>query len=158
APMSYSVDDTLLIASDSAAHLGWVADHVGRGAASAFGAAIAERYRLGVGWLAALDVDGALAAISAPQEAEVVGTRQMKHLSCEQRSWRGVDENGGTPSFAGPREGVASWLASSGSGGAAEYVSSDNILAVYAATREPRQLVDEFIAQLAKLDPSKLLD
>jgi FecR-like protein len=156
-PQPYSVDDSLLVATDSSAHLQWIAEHLGKGATSEFGKAIAERYRRGAGWLAALDIDGALEAISAPKETEIVGAGQMKHLFFEQRSVQGVDENDVTLSFAGPPLGIASVLAASGSGGAAEYLSSDTVLAVYAATREPRQLFDELIAQLGRLDPSKLV-
>jgi hypothetical protein len=54
--------------------------------------------------------------------------------------------------------GMASWLASAGSGGAAEYVSSDAVFALYVSTREPRQLFEELMAQLTKSDPSTVGD
>jgi hypothetical protein len=54
--------------------------------------------------------------------------------------------------------GMASWLANAGSGGAAEYLSSDAVFAAYVSTREPRQLFEELTAQFAKLDPSSTGD
>src|SRR4030095_13241323 len=63
-----------------------------------------------------------------------------------------------TLTFKGPRMGMASWLASSGSGGAAEYISSGAIFTIYASTREPRQLFDEIVAGLTKLEPSAAAD
>jgi len=40
---------------------------------------------------------------------------------------------------------MASWLADSGSGGAAEYLPADALLAGYASTREPWQLFQELM-------------
>jgi hypothetical protein len=48
---------------------------------------------------------------------------------------------------------MGSWLADAGSGGAAEYLPSDALLAGYVSTREPLQLFEEFTAQIAKLEP-----
>jgi hypothetical protein len=157
-PLPYSLTETLMVVSDSQAHLQWVIEHRGQGAASPFTAAIAARYQRGAGWLLGLDVERALAARSSAEEAELAGAQRMKHLFLEQRSLQGTEENGVTLTFKGPRMGMASWLASAGSGGAAEYVSSDAIFALYASTREPRPLFEEIIAQLAKSDPSKVAD
>ncbi len=49
---------------------------------------------------------------------------------------------------------MASWLADSGSGGAAEYVPADALLAGYVSTRQPGQLFQEFSALMAKQQPS----
>ena len=48
---------------------------------------------------------------------------------------------------------MASILASTGSGGAAEYLSSDAIVALYASTREPQQLFEELVAQIGRVSP-----
>ena len=42
--------------------------------------------------------------------------------------------------------GMASFLANSGSGGAAEYIPSDVIAAGYTSTREPKQMFEEMLA------------
>ena len=147
----YSLTEKLMVASDSQAHLQWVIEHLGQGATSPFAAAIAARYERGAGWLLGLDMEPALAMMSEPDyPAELIGAQQMKHLFFEQRGLQGTEENGVTLVFKGPRMGMASWLASGGSGGAAEYVSRDAIFAFYASIREPRQMLAELIAQLAK--------
>jgi hypothetical protein len=157
-PLPYSVTEKLMVASDSQPHLEWLIQHLGQGATSPFAEAIAARYQRGAGWLLGLDIEPALAMTSSPEASALIGTQQMKHLFFEQRGLQGTEENGVTLTFKGPRVGMASWLAGAGSGGAAEYASSDAIFALYASTREPRQLFEELIAQLAKSEFSKELD
>ncbi|MBW8712782.1 MAG: FecR domain-containing protein [Acidobacteria bacterium] len=65
----------------------------------------------------------------------------------------GAVENEVTFGFQGPRTGMGSWLADAGSGGAAEYLPSDALVAGYISTREPQQLFEEFTAQITKADP-----
>jgi hypothetical protein len=48
---------------------------------------------------------------------------------------------------------MASWLADAGSGGAAEYLPSDALVAGYVSTREPLQLFEEFTAQITRAEP-----
>jgi hypothetical protein len=48
---------------------------------------------------------------------------------------------------------MASWLADAGSGGAAEYLPAEALVAGYVSTREPLQLLEEFSAQIAKAEP-----
>ena len=154
-PLPYTLNDTLLVVSDSQPHLQWVLNGLGQGAATPFAEAIAARYQRGAGWLIGIDMEPTVSA-AAPGAAEtaLVGAQQMKHLFIEQRAIQGIEQNEVTLTFKGPRMGMASWLASAGSGGAAEYVSSDAALAVYASTREPSQLFEELAAQLAKSEPS----
>jgi hypothetical protein len=127
---------------------------MGAGTTTPFAAAVAERYVRGVGWLLGMDAEAALSTATGTAEADLIGARQMKHLFIEQRSGLGVEQNEVTLTFKGPRMGMASWLAGAGSGGAAEYLSSDAIFGVYVSTREPRQLFEEFTAQLSRWDPS----
>ena len=49
---------------------------------------------------------------------------------------------------------MASWLADAGSGGAAEYLPADALLAGYVSTREPWQLFQEFTALMTKENES----
>ncbi len=153
-PLPCSLTDTLMVASDSQAHLAWLLEHLGQGAVTPFAEAIADRYRRGAGWLLAVDVEPAISPVSDAAEAELMGVNQMKHLFLELRGLQGGEENEVTLTFRGPRMGMASWLASAGSCGAAEYLSSDATFAVYASTREPRQLFEEITAQFGKSDPS----
>lgn len=157
-PLPYSLADNLMVASDSQTHLLWVAEHLGQGAATPFAEAIAARYRRGAGWLLGMDMAPALSVASGAAEAQLIGAQQMKHLFLEQRSVQGAEENEVTLTFKGPRMGMASWLASAGSGGAAEYLSSDAVCALYASTREPRQLFEELTAQFAESGSSNAAD
>lgn len=49
---------------------------------------------------------------------------------------------------------MASWLADSGSGGAAEYLPADTLVAGYVSLREPAQLFQEFTAMMGQQNPS----
>ncbi len=49
---------------------------------------------------------------------------------------------------------MASWLADAGSGGAAEYLPADALVAGYVSMRQPGQLFQEFTALMAKQQPS----
>ena len=56
--------------------------------------------------------------------------------------------------FQDARKGMASWLADAGSGGAAEYLPADSLIAGYVSMRQPGQLFQEFTALMAKQQPS----
>lgn len=142
-PMPYSVNDTLLVASDSQADLQWIIGNLGQGASTQFAQAIAARYQRGAGWLVGMDAATTISAKMPDVGQEFTGAGNIRHMFFEQRAIQGVEQNEVTLTFQGPRMGMASWLANTGSGGAAEYLSADAALAVYAATREPGQLFEE---------------
>jgi hypothetical protein len=48
---------------------------------------------------------------------------------------------------------MASWLADAGSGGAAEYLPADALVAGYVSTREPLQMFEEITAQITRSEP-----
>ena len=153
----YSVSDDLMVVSDSPSHLTWALAHLGQGASSPFAAAIGERLlRRGVGWLIGIDA-APLIAMASEDDAppvELAGMIGMKlHFYLEQRAPAGAEENEVTFAFKGARTGMASWLADAGSGGAAEYLPADALLASYVSTREPLQLFEEFTAQLTRSEP-----
>ncbi|OFW26296.1 MAG: hypothetical protein A3G21_19615 [Acidobacteria bacterium RIFCSPLOWO2_12_FULL_66_21] len=154
-PTAYSVSDDLMVVSDSPANLSWTLAHVGQGAGSAFAAAIAQRYRRGVGWLVGIDASQVvtMAAGDDAPPIELAGMMGMKYLFLEQRAPAGAEENEVTFAFEGTRKGMGSWLADAGSGGAAEYLPADALLAGYLSTREPLQLFEEFTAQITKAEP-----
>ena len=49
---------------------------------------------------------------------------------------------------------MASWLADAGSGGAAEYLPADALLAGYVSMRQPGQLFQEFTALMSTREPT----
>jgi len=142
----YSVSDDLVVASDSPAHLAWALDHLGHSAQSPFAAAVAQRYQRGAGWLIATDAAPVI-AMAAKDDAppiEFAGMAGVRYVFVEQRSPEGAEENEVTVMFDGARSGMASWLADGGSGGAAEYLPADSLVAAYVSMREPGQLFEEF--------------
>jgi hypothetical protein len=154
-PASYSVSDELMVVSNSPSHLAWALAHLGQGAGSPFAAAIGERYRRGVGWLLAMDAPP-LVTMASRDDAppiELAGMIGMKYLFLEQRAPTGAEENEVTFAFQGARTGMGSWLADAGSGGAAEYLPADVLLAGYVSTREPWQLFEELTAQITRSEP-----
>jgi len=155
APGAFSVSDDLVVVSHSPSSLAWALAHLGQGAGSRFSAAIGERYRRGVGWLVALDAAPVIKEASGGDTppVELAGMVGMKYLFLEQRAPAGAEENEVTVAFDGARTGMGSWLADAGSGGAAEYVPADALLAGYVSTREPLQLFEELTAQITKLEP-----
>jgi hypothetical protein len=155
APAAYSVSDELMVVSSSQSQLAWVLAHLGEGAGSPFAAAIGERYQRGVAWLIGMDVPP-FVAMTAGDDAppiELAGMIGMKYFFLEQRAPLGAVENEVTLAFQGARTGMGSWLADAGSGGAAEYLPADALLAGYVSTREPLQLFEDFTAQLTKSEP-----
>jgi hypothetical protein len=152
----YSVSEDLMVVSNSPSHLAWALGHLGQGASSPFAAAIGERYRRGAGWLVGIDA-APVVAMAAGDDAPPVELAAMigvKYLFLEQRAPAGVEENEVTLVFQGARTGLASSLADAGSGGAAEYLPADALLAGYVSTREPWQLFQEFTALMTKEDES----
>jgi len=152
---AYSVSDDLMVVSNSPSHLAWAIAHLGQGASSPFAAAIGERYRRGVGWLVGIDAPPLVTMASGDDAPpiELAGMIGMKYVFLEQRAPAGAEENEVTFAFQGARTGMGSWLADAGSGGAAEYLPADVLLAGYVSTREPLQLFEELTAQLTKSEP-----
>ena len=155
APGSYSVSDDLVVVSSSPASLAWAVGHLGQGAGTPFAAAIKERYQRGVGWLFAVDAPPVIkeAAGDDAPPIEFAGMVGMKYLFVEQRAPAGAEENEVTVAFDGARTGMGSWLADSGSGGAAEYLPADALAAGYVSTREPLQVFEELSARLSASAP-----
>jgi hypothetical protein len=152
---SYSVSDDLVVVSHLGSNLAWALAHLGQGASSPFAAAIGERYGRGVGWLIAIDAPAVVkhAAGDDAPPVELAGMMGMKYVFLEQRAPAGAEENEVTFAFQGTRTGMGSWLADAGSGGAAEYLPADALVAGYVSTREPMQLFEELTAQVTKVGP-----
>jgi hypothetical protein len=157
-PMPYSVSEELMIVSSSAANLAWAIGQLGRGAGSPFATAIQERYQRGAGWLMGIDAPAVVAMAEETEDdappVELAAMIGMKYLFFEQRAPAGAEENELTLMFEGPRTGMASWLADAGSGGAAEYLPADSLLAGYVSMREPLQLFQEFTALMTRAGES----
>jgi len=152
---SYSVSDDLMVVSNSPSHLAWTLSRLGQGTGSPFAAAIGERYGRGVGWLIGMDAPPLVTMTSGDNvpPAQLTGISGMKYIFVEQRAPAGAVENEVTLAFQGARTGMGSWLADAGSGGAAEDLPAEALLAGYVSTREPLQLFEEFTAQITRSAP-----
>lgn len=152
-PFQYNLSDTILTISDLPINLQWLMSNMRLGAATPFADEIAARYQAGASSLFGMDIQS-LFSFSSDPGSQLVNAQQMKYIFFEQRIVQGVEENGITVSFEGPRTGIGSFLASTGSGGAAEYISRDAILAFYVSTREPQQMIQEIENLLSRFDPT----
>jgi hypothetical protein len=152
AALPYSVSDDLLVVSATPAHLTWALGHLGQGAGSPFAAAIAERYRRGAFSMMGVDAS-ALVALAGNDDAPPVELAAMmgtKYVFFEQRAPAGAEENEVTLLFDGERKGMAAWLADAGSGGAADYLPVDALLAGYVSVQQPSTLFQEFVALMTR--------
>ncbi len=152
----FSVSDDLMVVSTSQPNLTWALSSLGQGAGSPFAAAIGGRYSRGVGWLMAVDT-APIFTMAAGDDAPPIELAAMlgpKYVFVEQRAPAGAEENEVTLQFGGQRKGMASWLAESGSGGAAEYLPAEALVAGYVSMREPWQLFQEFTALMTKQNPN----
>lgn len=143
-------NNILLITKDNAT-LAKARASLGQGAQSEFARDLAARYSRGVSWLWASD----LSSLSAQTDAETaswLGVSRMKNVSIEMRSSGGQDLNEASLAFAGSRSGFASWLAAPAPAGSAEYIPTDALGAFSANTRDPKQVWDELLRTVGKLD------
>jgi hypothetical protein len=154
--LPYSVANDLMVVSNTPTNHAWVLSHLTQGAGSPFAAAIKGRYQRGTGWLVGIDAP-AVIAMAAGDDAppvEFAAMVGMKYLFVEQRAPYGAEENELTLLFEGARSGMAAWLADTGSGGPAEYLPAESLLAGYVSMRQPAQLFQEFTALVTKADQS----
>ena len=153
----YSVSDELMVVSDSPSHLAWALSHLGQGAGSPFAAAIGDRYKRGAGWLIGVD---AAPVIAMASEDDAPPIEFAAHDGCEVPVPRAAFPGGsGRERGHGDVRGRVEkgwrrgWL-TAGSGGAAEYLPADALVAGYVSMREPGQLFQEFTALMTKEQPS----
>lgn len=151
--VQFKLTNQLLLVSDSSADLQWVEANLGQGASSEFAAEIAKRYQQGVGWLIAIDVADMKVIPAGRPEHTILDAKAMKYLVFEQKTAQGVEENRATLAFNGARTGFASWIASKGAGGAAEYISADAVLAFSASTLNSLQMYQELVARISQMNP-----
>jgi hypothetical protein len=155
--LPYRLTGSLIIISDSQLHLEWLANNLGQGGPTPFTEEIAKRYQNGVGWLMGMDMASMIASSGAAQDS-FVNAHQVKHLFLERHDVQGGEENEMALTFKGHRMGMASFLADSGSGGAAEYIPNDVIMAGYISTLEPKQMFEGTLALISRASPTALSD
>lgn len=150
--VNFGVNDKVVVITDNQAHLLWAMGQLGQGAASEFATDVTQRYTRGVGWMLGLNAQ-AFHLSSTEKASLLTGGTPLKTLFFEQRTDDGQDENEATLTFAGTRAGIASWLAPAGASGAAEYITSDALVAFSGSTKEPSQMFSEITNLMGSLNP-----
>ena len=148
----YQFVGNLLVVSGNQAELNSVLGQLGKGAATPFAAEIAKHYKRGVSSLLGVDLAEFQKSATKVKELELAGVGNLRYLFVEQRNPSTGEENEASLTFAGSRTGMASWLGTPAAAGSAEYVSSDALFAFSAATRNPRQIFDEMVSMMSRLD------
>ncbi len=128
-------------------------------AKSAFGTRVTEAYRGGLTWVVAANLESVLAASAAQKKSpdpglRIIGIDDVRYVIAVRKETAGKAENRATLAFAGPRHGVASWLAAPAPMQALEYVSPDATLAAAFLIKSPSLVVDELIALIAAGRPN----
>ncbi|MBM3752760.1 MAG: hypothetical protein FJW38_02120 [Acidobacteria bacterium] len=143
APAKFKIVNGVLVVSQGEAKLAQILARLGKGAGTPFANELSRRYARGVAWIFGADLKTIPQRLQAGEKAKFFGADNARFVFVEQRAVNGVEENEGSLIFAGPRKGVASWIAAPGSSGSAEYLTSDAVVAFSAATRNPKQIFEE---------------
>jgi hypothetical protein len=144
-----------LVATADPAELQRVAQTVqnpnsGQFAQSAFFQRIQQSYGAGAGYLLSIDMEQIVSnsVVNASQHMPP-GMNNVQYAVLERRDIQGRTETRAALSFAGSRQGVASWLAAPGAMGSLDFVSPDASFATSFILRNPRSLLAELIGYLS---------
>ena len=153
--------DLLALAPDAAVLRGLAGDEVSGLEATAFGQRLAAAYSDGVAVLFGADVERIVgaAAGNGPRDARAAvafhrsGFDGLRHVIVEHRDLAGAASTRAAFSFAGPRRGLASWLASPGPMGSLEFVSPNAQLVGAGLLQSPSRLLDDVLGVVKARDP-----
>lgn len=149
--------DDLVVASPAADGLRAVESALAAGngglVGTPFHARLTEAYADGAGWL--LGVDAARILASHQPDAEHadaftrLGLADAQQFIVESETASGLTQTRATLGFAGPRQGVASWLAAPASSEALEFVSANAQFAASALVKRPAAMFDDVWAAIS---------
>jgi ferric-dicitrate binding protein FerR (iron transport regulator) len=161
APFHVRLDDDLVVVSASAAGLQALAAPAGGGLpGTAFGQRIGEAYRDGAGLLFAADlqriVQGSISrGRGREREAATMqraGFDGLRHLIVERKDVGGRARSQALMTFAGPRRGLASWLAAPAPMGSLEFFSPNAQVVAAFVSKSPALVLDDVLAVGAAQD------
>ena len=115
-------------------------------AGTAFGQRLAQSYRDGAGFIFAADLAKMRAARPDARRDGSAGPGAFQYAVLEQKEAGGRTDTHAVLGFAGPRQGVASWLGKPAQIGALEYISPDAAFASGWILKDPAAIFDELIA------------
>jgi hypothetical protein len=123
-------------------------------ASSPFGKQVASAYTRGAGILLAADLQQMMAGKHAFADVakhekhafEESGIEDVSYLIAEHRETNGEPENRLHLQFSGPRQGVASWLASPAPIGSLAFITPNAAIAVAALSKDPAAIADDIMS------------
>jgi hypothetical protein len=117
-----------------------------------FYARLAQSYNAGVGYLLAIDMEQMVSnSVNNPKQVPP-GFQNAQYLVLEKRDLAGKPEMRASLSFAGAREGLASWLGAPGPMGSLDFVSPDASFAVSFVMKDPRMVMQELLTYVSQSD------
>jgi hypothetical protein len=141
--------DNLVVAGEDASTIEGVFRPSGQFSATDFGRAIADAFRRGTGILVAADLRRIAEHEPSPSDRAAfarIGFDQVRYLIGEQKQIGTETQHSAVVSFAGVRQGVASWLDIPAPIGGLSFVSPDAQFAAAAVLKDPAQLLMDLLA------------
>jgi hypothetical protein len=141
----------LVVVSPDAAALRRLASRLAAGGGfeqTPFGQRLADAYRDGVGLLFGANLQ-AITSQAPPRDAarlHEAGIDDLKYLIVERKELLGRAHTEAVLAFAGPRRGIASWLAAPGPMGALDFVSPNAQAAAAFLSKSPSLVFDDLLA------------
>ncbi len=114
-----------------------------------FGREITAAYQRGAGIILAADLQqmGAKKPLAADATSPVYGAAP-RFLMVEHRELNGEPENHLSLQFAGPRQGISSWLAAPAPIGSLSFVSPNASIAVALLSKDPKAIADDLLLMM----------
>src|SRR5580658_811353 len=156
------IDNNLVVASSDRAALQVVEKAISAASSPSpfiqtpFFSRIAKSYSAGAGYLLAADMEQIGARSVNTSNGPLAGLNNVQYLVLERRDAGGSTETRASLSFAGGREGIASWLGSPGPMGSIGFVSPDATFAVAFVMKNPRTVATELVTFASGSNPQFL--
>lgn len=151
------VDDHVVVASPNADQLKAVTGLIAASGSSPFLETpfykrIAQSYAAGAGYLVAADMEQVAAkSVTTPKEIPT-GFSNVQYLVFERRDVAGDTQTRASLSFAGRREGIASWLGAPSAMRSLDFVSPDAYFAASVVMKNPQTVMKELLQYVTKGD------
>ncbi|HEY1950783.1 MAG TPA: zf-HC2 domain-containing protein [Bryobacteraceae bacterium] len=120
--------------------------------ATPFYGRIAKSYSAGAGYLLAVDLEQMRPKSVSSTKEMPPGLNNVQYLVLERRGGTGATETRASLSFAGARQGLASWLGAPGPMGSLDFVSPDATVASSFVMKNPRSVLQELITASTQAD------
>jgi hypothetical protein len=155
------LENNVVVASPDLAALQGVEAAISAGTPSAFVQTpffgrIAQSYTAGAGYLLAADMEQISPKSVTTATGPLAALNNVQYLVLERRDVGGGTETRASLSFAGNRQGIASWLGSPGPIGSVGFVSPDANFAVAFVMKSPRTVATELVTFASQGNPQFL--